>query len=60
MEEADRLVTMETGPVSLKISPVQWAEVEVGLSKGKQKTPAEREGLNGPAGRGLMLRKVRT
>lgn len=27
MEEADLLVTMETGPVSLKISLAQWAEV---------------------------------
>lgn len=27
MEEADRLVTMETGPVFLKISLAQWAEV---------------------------------
>ena len=27
MKEVDRLVTMETGPVSLKISLVQWAGV---------------------------------
>lgn len=27
VEEADLLVTMETGPVSLKISLAQWAEV---------------------------------
>lgn len=27
MEEADHLVTMETGPVSLKISLAQWLEV---------------------------------
>lgn len=47
VEGADRLVTMETGPVSLKISLAQWMEVESRTIQREPRTPAETEGLSG-------------
>lgn len=58
MEEADRLVTMETGPVSLKISLAQWLEVG---SRSIQRDPEDikRRGCVARPERELLLRKVR-